>query len=80
VSDSNESKKSRYVVPAILTLGLVGGVATTQTTNAAADVVQVCHKPGTPAAKVLTIPESALPGHLGHGDFLMGGKGGGSCN
>ena len=30
--------------------------------------VKICHKPGTPAAKILTIPQSAVPGHLGHGD------------
>lgn len=29
----------------------------------------VCHKPGTPAQKTLTIPAHALSGHLGHGDF-----------
>lgn len=30
--------------------------------------VLVCHKPGTPAEKQLVLPESALKGHLGHGD------------
>ena len=30
--------------------------------------VLVCHKPGTPAEKTLTLPTSALKGHLGHGD------------
>ena len=32
--------------------------------------VEVCHKPGTPAEKTLWLPESAVPGHLGHGDVL----------
>jgi len=31
--------------------------------------VAVCHKPGTPAEKMLYLPASALKGHLGHGDF-----------
>lgn len=30
----------------------------------------VCHKPGTPAEKTLYLPDSAIPGHLGHGDYL----------
>ncbi len=30
----------------------------------------ICHKPGTPAEKTKTVPESALGGHLGHGDTL----------
>lgn len=30
----------------------------------------LCHKPGTPAEKTLTLPLSAHPGHLGHGDTL----------
>jgi hypothetical protein len=28
----------------------------------------ICHKPGTPAEKVLTVGVAALSGHLGHGD------------
>jgi hypothetical protein len=35
--------------------------------------VTICHKPGTPAEKTLALPEVAVPGHLGHGDYL------GSC-
>ena len=31
--------------------------------------VDVCHKPGTPAEKTLNLPETALKGHLGHGDI-----------
>jgi len=30
----------------------------------------ICHKPGTPAEKTKELPESALKGHLGHGDVL----------
>lgn len=32
--------------------------------------VAICHKPGTPAEKTLFVSESAIPGHLGHGDAL----------
>jgi hypothetical protein len=32
--------------------------------------VEVCHKPGTPAQKTMWLPESAVPGHLAHGDVL----------
>ena len=35
--------------------------------------VTICHKPGTPAEKSKAVPPSAVPGHLGHGDYL------GSC-
>lgn len=36
------------------------------------DVVKVtiCHKPGTPAEQTKAVPETAVPGHLGHGDSL----------
>jgi hypothetical protein len=32
--------------------------------------VVLCHKPGTPAQKTMTLPASAVGGHLGHGDRL----------
>ncbi len=32
--------------------------------------VGICHKPGTPAEKILTISGSAIAGHLRHGDTL----------
>jgi hypothetical protein len=32
--------------------------------------VKICHKPGTPAEKTLKVPQSAVAGHLGHGDHL----------
>lgn len=32
--------------------------------------VTICHKPGTPAEKTMTLPQSALGGHLGHGDTM----------
>ena len=30
--------------------------------------VTICHKPGTPAEKTMQVPESAVAGHLAHGD------------
>jgi hypothetical protein len=33
-------------------------------------MVTICHKPGTPAEKTLTVPAPAVQGHLGHGDVL----------
>ncbi|MGF1686882.1 hypothetical protein L4C36_09300 [Photobacterium japonica] len=38
--------------------------------HAMADMVTLCHKPGTPAEKTLTVNSNALSGHLGHGDSL----------
>src|SRR5688500_2570027 len=35
--------------------------------------VTICHKPGTPAEHELVVDDDAVPGHLGHGDFV------GSC-
>ena len=35
--------------------------------------VTICHKPGTPDQKTMEVPQSAVDGHLGHGDTL------GSC-
>ena len=32
--------------------------------------VAVCHKPGTPNQKTMTLPLPALGAHLGHGDTL----------
>lgn len=32
------------------------------------NLVTICHKPGTPAQKTMDVPDSAVPGHLGHGD------------
>lgn len=32
--------------------------------------VTICHKPGTPAQKTMVVSQSALNGHLGHGDTI----------
>lgn len=47
-------------------------------------VEKICHKPGTGAEQTMSVSESTLPGHLGHGDTLgacpedrnQGGNGG----
>jgi hypothetical protein len=38
--------------------------------NGGNNMVTICHKPGTPAEQTMTVPESALAGHLGHGDTM----------
>jgi prepilin-type N-terminal cleavage/methylation domain-containing protein len=30
----------------------------------------ICHKPGTPAERTMTISNTAVPGHIGHGDTI----------
>jgi len=30
----------------------------------------LCHQPGTPAEQTIEVPQSAAPGHLGHGDTV----------
>jgi hypothetical protein len=42
----------------------------TQTTGGGHTPVTICHKPGTPAEKTLVVDDDAVPGHLGHGDYL----------
>lgn len=49
--------------------GLLGSSELWLVTNCVIDEkVEICHKPGTPAEKPLLVPQSALKGHLGHGD------------
>ena len=71
-------KKSRYVVPAIFTLslGVAGGLAATSVIAGNSGHVALCHMPDSAAAHVLVVPEHAVAAHLGHGDFLLSGKGG----
>jgi len=47
----------------VYTSSITTVVSTSSTTT-------ICHKPGTPAEKTKELPESALKGHLGHGDLL----------
>ncbi|MFQ5687051.1 MAG: prepilin-type N-terminal cleavage/methylation domain-containing protein [Candidatus Scalindua sp.] len=39
-------------------------------TSADPNDITICHKPGTSAEKTMVIPQSAWPGHQGHGDSL----------
>lgn len=43
-------------------------VTPTETPEPPTSMVTICHKPGTPAQQTMTLPASAVPGHLGHGD------------
>ena len=47
----------------------VGMQVDTETPDEESDIITICHKPGTTAEKTMTIPMSALKGHLGHGDY-----------
>jgi len=50
-------------------VGVVGMLGSYLITAAyAKDKVRICHKPGTADEKELLVPESAVKGHLGHGD------------
>lgn len=42
----------------------------TNTTGGGHTPVTICHKPGTPAEMTLVVDDDAVPGHLGHGDYL----------
>lgn len=42
----------------------------TVTTGGGHTPVTICHKPGTPAEMTLVVDDDAVPGHLGHGDYL----------
>jgi hypothetical protein len=53
-----------------LSFSVIGLSALLSVGNVSADTdkVTICHKPGTPAEKTLTISKSALQAHLDHGD------------
>lgn len=68
--------KKMYAAPVILSLAIAGGLAgASSVASANGNKVEVCHKPGTAAAKLMEVPEQAVPAHLGHGDFVISGKG-----
>jgi hypothetical protein len=51
--------------------GLLGGVALARSVGRgeAAAAVTLCHQPGTPAQRTLSVAPAAVPGHLSHGDY-----------
>ena len=53
----------------LLVLGFGAAYAVSGALNGHTPVV-ICHKPGTPAEKTLIVDDDAVPGHLGHGDYL----------
>ena len=64
-------------IPILASILLVGtitvGLSLDEAFAKKEDKVTICHKPGTPAEQTKEVPESAVKGHLGHGDFI------GSC-
>ena len=60
--------RRRLVVGAVtIAAACLGG---TQLANADQDRITICHKPGTPAEKTLTVAAPATGAHLNHGDQL----------
>ena len=75
----NASKRARRASRASALVGVVAFTSAawiSMPASASASIgyahvqVEVCHRPGSPAEKSLTVDESAVPGHLGHGDYL----------
>lgn len=63
-------KRILYIFGAT-TLLLMAGIHTTVAgLSIPPEQVTICHKPTTPAEKTLTLPGTAIEGHLGHGDRL----------
>lgn len=54
----------------LLTLGIASSVALANPPGGPHEPVTICHKPGTPAEQTLVVDDDAVPGHLGHGDYL----------
>ncbi len=60
-------------VDAKMSTGIYVGDGVTMIKGNDPALVTLCHQPGTPAEKTMDLPQSAIPGHLGHGDYI------GSC-
>lgn len=58
--------KNITVTMIALCIALVSGAALAKSSR-----IDVLHKPGTPAERVITISESALPAHCRHGDEVV---------
>jgi len=69
-------QQERSAMPGICVQGGIRASSTpsdppgTAEPTATVDSVTICHKPGTPAEKTLAVPSAAVPGHIGHGDYL----------
>ena len=57
-------------ITAIVLVAVVMGMSAVAPAMAAPTLVEICHKPGTPAEMTMNVPEQAVDGHLGHGDGL----------
>jgi len=64
--------KSRRGVLKTMSAAALGAVGLSRSglVEATTDKVRICHKPGTPAEQTMDVPNSAVAGHLGHGDYL----------
>ena len=60
----------KKLLPLAALAALVAVFATVQPAPAegAGVRVEVCHRPGTPAERTLSVPMRAVPAHLAHGD------------
>src|SRR3990167_811818 len=54
-------------------VAFVGMKAFASPVQAGHDQVKLCHKLGNGTYNYLVVDDDAVPGHLGHGDFLYGG-------
>src|SRR3990167_5267062 len=54
-------------------VAFVGMKAFASPVQAGHDQVKLCHKLGNGTFNYLVVDDDAVPGHLGHGDFLYGG-------
>jgi hypothetical protein len=58
-------------ITAIVLVAVTMGMSAVAPAMAAPTLVDICHKPNTPAEKDMSVPEQAVAGHLGHGDAEM---------
>ena len=70
------------IIGSIILLSGITGITIYQDVFAGGGKVIICHKPGTPAERTITVSESAVPAHEAHGDArgACGGSGTGSSS
>ena len=61
-------RRTALLVVLVILAGLAAAVPATAAPGA--DKVTICHKPGTPAEKTITVALAALLAHAAHGDYL----------
>lgn len=71
ISDKIPAGKGFFEISLMDFGGFLGNSDIWLVTNCAVDEkVELCHKPRTAAQKTISVFQSAVPGHLGHGDYL----------